>query len=311
MVLNKVSLPFVKLCVVGDVMLARNIGQRIINEGPEIPFAAVSKILEQADLRVINLECIISNKGTPEPKAYTFQAPLSALKTLTGSRVDIVNIANNHALDYGTHALEDMISMLKQHKMAVVGAGLNLEQARYPAIVHHNDLRIAFLAYLDVPIEDGGFDSRSWIARSHKPGMAWATCENIFHDVTAIRSNVDLVVVMLHFGEEYLTTPTVQQRTLAKTAIDSGAILVLGTHPHVLQPIEHNRDGLIVYSLGNFIFDDKNFLADHSAIFHVVLDKIGIREYYWTPIIIEHGLPKIAKRAEALTISSMVQTISS
>ncbi|MCZ7574741.1 MAG: CapA family protein [Ardenticatenaceae bacterium] len=284
----------VQLMAVGDVMLARSIGARIQRQGPEVPFAAVAPTLNQADLTVANLECSISDRGQPQPKAYTFRAPPAAAESLALAGIDVVSLANNHAMDYGSEALADTLQLLDQRGVAAVGAGANAAAAHAPVVVERHGLKIAFLAFVDVPVEGGGFDTRRWVATATEPGVAWADVASIAADVAAARAEADVVVVLLHFGFEGRSEPGPAQRDQAHAAIDAGASLVLGAHPHVLQPVEAYHGGVIVYSLGNFVFDGFQGVANTSTIFVATLTREGVQDFSFIPVKVNTGLPHLA-----------------
>jgi poly-gamma-glutamate capsule biosynthesis protein CapA/YwtB (metallophosphatase superfamily) len=303
------EVPSVHLRAVGDIMLARSIGDRIGSNGPDVPFRSVLDALAAADLLAGNLECVISDVGVPEPKAYVFRAPPAAAESLQLAGFDILSLANNHAMDYGADSLFDTMARLQDVGIAFVGAGSDKAAARGAVMLTRNGLTVAFLAYVDVPVEGrSGFDTRRWIAGPQAPGVAWADLEHIAEDVAAARVQADVVVVMMHFGLEGRREPTAAQRQQARTAIDAGAALVLGAHSHMLQPIEEYRGGVIAYSLGNFVFDGFSWPANYSAIFEATLTQAGVESYGWIPVVIEHGLPRMATGSEALEILSMVPT---
>lgn len=291
-------------------MLAGGVGDRILAEGPAVPFAGVAQTLGSADLLVANLECVISERGEPQPKAYTFRAPLAAADSLSLAGVDVVSVANNHSLDFGFDALSDTRQLLADRQIAAVGAGENEAVARAPVVVERNGLKVAFLAYVDVPVETrSGFDTRAWIATTNAPGVAWADVEHISADVAAARAQADVVVVLLHFGLESRTQVTAAQRAQAHAAIDAGAALVLGSHPHVLQGVEPYNGGLIAYSLGNFVFDGFTLPENYSAIFAATLTRDGIGEYNWIPVVVEGGIPRLATPDEAPNILARVRPL--
>ena len=288
-------------------MLARTIGERVLSEGPEIVFAGVQSIFDTADVLAGNLECAITDTGEPQPKYYTFAAPPEASQSLGLAGFDLLTLANNHVLDYGIEGLRDTWTHLGQAGISHVGTGINASQARSPVILEHDGLRIAFLAYVDVPIEvRTGFDTRAWRATDAKPGLAWADPALMTLDISAALSQADLVVVLLHAGWEGVNAIIEYQQRLARAAIDAGATLVIGAHTHVLQPAEWYKGGLIAYSLGNFVFDDLNENESRSTILRVVLTRDGVQGYEWIPIIIEDGLPRLASAEEAPAILDFV-----
>ncbi|MFW5714447.1 MAG: CapA family protein [Brevefilum sp.] len=282
----------VTLMAVGDIMLGRTIGELILSEGPEAPFLDTSPTLASADITVGNLECTISERGTAEDKLYTFRAPLAAGESLAFAGFDVLSLANNHSLDFGPLALEDTLDILVEQQISPVGAGLNAAQAYGPVIKEVNGLRIAFLAYADIPTTD--YDYLSWEAGPDKAGIAWAHPDRLRQGIATARKQADIVVVLLHNGYEIVQQVSENQQIIAKLAIDSGASLVIGHHPHVLQRIESYKDGLIAYSLGNFVFDNFLFPPNYSAILKVELSEQGVESYELIDIIVQlNGVPQI------------------
>ena len=159
----------VTLDAVGDIMLGRTVGEQVLAQGPEIVFAGVQSVLDAADVRVGNLECAITDRSTRNTM-YPLKAPPEAAKALSLGKFDVVSLANNHAMDYGYQGLADAQNYLSQYGIATVGAGANFNQAHTPVILERNGLRLAFLAYVDVPVEMDGFDAHDWIATDSSPG---------------------------------------------------------------------------------------------------------------------------------------------
>ncbi len=296
----------VTLAAVGDLMLGRSVGEQALAQGPEIVFAGVQSVLDAADIRVGNLECALTTQTVSEQKRYTLQAPPELAEALASGGFDLVSVANNHAMDFGYPGLLDSQEYLHQVGVATVGAGKDQVAAHTPVIVDRNGLRLAFLAYVDVPEELDGFDARDWIATDSQPGIAWADPVQIAADVATARSQADVVVVLLHSGYENTTVVTPNQRAEAHAAIDAGAALVLGSHPHILQSIERYRDGLIAYSLGNFVFDNYLGISNATIILRVVLTRQGVQSYDYVPVLIENGLPKLTSIEDVRGVETLV-----
>jgi poly-gamma-glutamate capsule biosynthesis protein CapA/YwtB (metallophosphatase superfamily) len=202
---------------------------------------------------------------------------------------------------------------LSQVGIGFVGAGMNASQAHTPVVLEKNGLRLAFLGYVDVPVENSGFDAHSWIATATQPGVAWAYPDQIKADVAAAKKQADLVVVFLHSGIEisdYMSIISNNQRVAARAAIDAGASLVLGAHPHQLESIELYHGGLIAYSLGNFVFDDYLGVANATVILRVVLTRDGVQSYDYVPVLIENGLPVVTTIDRAPAIATLVAPLS-
>ena len=287
------------LAAVGDVMLGRSVGWRMEAEGPAMPFAGVRDILVGADIAVANLESAVGVTGTAESKAYTFRAPPVAAEALALAGFDLVSLANNHSLDYGPQSLAETRALLAGKGILSPGAGPDRAAAHAPATIERKGLTVTFLAYVTVPVEGTGFDPRVWTATDDAPGVAWLDIPTMVEDIQAARREADLVVVLLHFGLEWELEPSEAQREQARAAIDAGATLVVGAHPHVLQEVEAYGDGLIAYSLGNFVFDGFWDPANDSAILLVELTAAGVAGWEMVPISIVDGIPLLAEPGES------------
>jgi poly-gamma-glutamate synthesis protein (capsule biosynthesis protein) len=287
------------------------LGSVISDGGIEFPFKLVAGPLQNADITVGNLETSLGDAGQPAEKNYTFQSPPAAAESLAWGGFDVVSLANNHAMDFGPEALLQGIDLLKAQNVAPIGAGADTEQARSPYITPVNGLNVAFLGYVFVPVEARGsyFDTATWTATETTPGVAWAVPAEIVEDVTAVQSQADLVVVILHSGYEYVEAPSEEEAAAAHAAIDAGADIVIGHHAHILQAVEFYGDGVIVYGLGNFAF---NIDGDpNTAILNVWLDEGGVRQFEFIPAVIQYGgQPRLAEGAEAEAILSQIYRLS-
>ena len=283
----------VTLAAVGDVMLARSVGQRVLADGARTVFADTREVLAGADITVANLESAVGTRGEPAAKGYRFRAPPATADALTDAGFDVVALANNHTLDYGAEALVETLALLDARGVGHAGAGLDAATAHRAAVVVRNGLRVAFLSYVDVPSE-GNFNRANWAATEDRPGVVWFDEAAMRRDVETARSRADIVLVFLHFGAEGSVVPTRKQRSQAQSAIDAGAALVLGSHPHVLQPVEEYNGGVIAYSLGNFVFDGFEGSANDTAIFIAELTREGVQSWRMvTASIGFDGLPRL------------------
>lgn len=287
-----------KFAVVGDIMLDRSLGTMISQGNISFPFVEVEEYLSAADLTIGNLESSLGNLGQPASKSYTFQAPPEAALSLGSAGFDVLSLANNHALDFGTDALLQAIDLLEGQGIRIVGAGENSDAARKPLLLNMEEVSVAVLGYVDVPIEVGGFDTRSWNAGADAPGLAWADPAAISADVARAAETANIVIVLLHSGYEYIEQPSPEQIKASRAAIDAGADLVLGHHSHVLQGIEFYKEGVIAYGLGNFAFEIDG--DPESAILNIWLDANGVIQLELVPTIIQFGgQPRLANPGEA------------
>lgn len=272
-------------------MLSRSLGKRIDRGEGDSIFSFVSPVLRQADIAAGNLECAIGESGTRAEKGYTFLAPPASVNILNDAGFDLLALSNNHILDYGATTLMETLDVLHSSDIQLVGAGKNNDQARAPVLITIRGIRLAFFAYADIPIEYNGFDARLWIAGPVTPGITWAYAEGMRTDIRDVRPNVDFVIIFMHFGVEGATEPSSQQIALAHGAVDSGADIVIGSHPHMLQTVEKYQEGLIFYSLGNFVFDGFSGSANSSVIAWIILEPDGHKTYKTLSIQIVDGVP--------------------
>jgi poly-gamma-glutamate capsule biosynthesis protein CapA/YwtB (metallophosphatase superfamily) len=298
----------VKLTAVGDVMLARGLGEAIQSGEQALPFAAVQHLLTDADLILGNLESALGSGGRAEDKGYTFLAPVEAAGSLALAGFDVLSLANNHAMDYGPDTLIQAIALLNANGISSVGAGADANHAYAPLLLAVDDLTLAFLAFVDVPIEVQGFDTRTWQAGTDRVGVAWADPEQMRSAIKVARDKADLVVVLLHSGYEYIQAPSPPQQAAAHLAIEAGADLVIGHHAHVLQGVEFYGKGIIAYGLGNFIFEDGG--ADETGLMNIWLDTGGVRSLEFVPLILGgDGRPMPADLDKAELIRSQVYSL--
>jgi len=268
------------LLFVGDVMLSRGVGAKMqAGNDWTHPFQKIADTLAAADLTFANLECPISDEGRNRHHLYSFRADPRAIDGLKYAGFDVVSVANNHMYDWGPDALVDTVRRLREVGIRPVGAGANDLEAHYPVLIDLGGLRLAFLAYVDV-------EPKLATAAPDRPGVAWLEPERVLADIRFARPLADVVIVSLHWGIEYASQPTRQQVDLAHQMIDSGADLIIGSHPHVVQPVEEYNGRWIAYSLGNFIFDQKGPGTRRGLMLQVKIDGKQIVEVTRIPIAI-------------------------
>ena len=241
----------VTLAFTGDIMFGRGVNRHMMTTSPgdPYPFTHTAGFLHGFDLTVCNLECVISKLGGPAFKFFRFRGDPIAYHRLSNAGFDLASVANNHSGDFGKAAFLDEYLTLPAHGITPIGGGRNRQQAHTPVFKTVRGTTIAFLAYADII-------PYNFAAGDNSPGHAWLNETSVCHDVALARESADFVITFMHWGIEYNTSFTGHQRRLAQVAIDSGADLVVGAHPHVIEPHELYKGKLIVYSLGNFVFDD-------------------------------------------------------
>ena len=267
----------ITIAAAGDIMLGSWITDVIENFGYEYPFQNVDSILNDADIVFANLEAPFGTNGEAFPKTYDFQVPPDLVNVLNAGKINLVSIANNHIMDFGAESLTETINLLNKNNIWFAGAGLNLSQARAPAVFQIKEKRIAFLAYsLTFPQEFWANDSSA--------GSCFPSHTFVYEDIKKIRSENDLLIISCHWGEELRNTPKEYQIELAHKMIDAGADLLLGHHPHVIQGLELYKNKLIAYSLGNFIFGSYSKMATESYILKICLDDGELKSCQVFPI---------------------------
>jgi poly-gamma-glutamate capsule biosynthesis protein CapA/YwtB (metallophosphatase superfamily) len=249
------------MVAVGDIMLGRGVNNKMVGyHDYTYPYKAAHDELHSADFRVANLECTITDLVAPpsDPTTFTFISAKKSVDGLTFAGFNAVTVANNHAAGVGKAALLDMLKTLRDNNIAVTGGGGNLAEAAAPAITTVKGTRIAILGYHDN--RDGqnplyGVPAQGQPATASGWGFAKVDLNTLAQDLAAARTKADLVIPYFHWGHEYQLKLWKRQQDVARAAIDAGADMVLGNHPHVIQGIEDYKGKLIVYSMGNFVFD--------------------------------------------------------
>ena len=265
----------------------------------------------KADLSIVNLENPLTRRGLPSEKQFNFRARPEYTRVLKAGGIDIVNLANNHIYDYSEQGLFDTIDFLDQAGIRHIGAGKDLRSARKPVLLTIKGVRIAFLGYYGLRKHSG-----SHPATTDSAGTALRKLSYIKKDIKAVRDSADIVIVTFHWGIEKEHVPEADQINFAHKTIRYGADLIVGHHPHVLQGIEKYRNGLIVYSLGNFIFGGNSRKHEKTAVLQVKIDSeskkitsykmLPVRVDYWQPRLL-HGLQKQALLDSLAKYSSFLE----
>lgn len=270
----------VLLYAVGDLGFSRDRHESVLG--------AAAPTLKKADILFGQLEAIFAERPIPQrnstwPGMYSHPENVSAL---TSAGFDVLSLAGNHVLDCGESAMFDTIDLLKKNRITPIGAGKNIDEARKPALFERNGTKVAFLAYCSVlPL---GYEARqdrsgavpirvstSYAQESWQPGtpprvITLANMEDLEamkEDIAKARSLADVVVVSQHWGIHYLAgLIAMYQKEVAYAAIDAGADLILGHHPHILKATEVYKGKMIFYSLGNFALDiPVGLMIDHKS----------------------------------------------
>lgn len=236
--------PVTTLVAVGDIMLSRDVEQKMIQKHDwTYPFLETATITSAGDIAFGNLETPLITGPAVPTNSMSFRTDPQAVNGLTYAGFDVLSLANNHMKNHGTEGISSTLATLDQAGIAHAGAGITPDEARQPVIVEKNGVTFGFLAYTY------SADSSTTATTNHMDEQRLIT------DIETLKSTADAIVVSMHAGNEYQNRPNQQQISFAHTAIDHGASIVIGHHPHVVQSVEHYGDGYILYSLGNFVFD--------------------------------------------------------
>ncbi|MFH1188703.1 MAG: CapA family protein [bacterium] len=243
----------ITLLFVGDIMLSRGVAYQTEKNGGDgrYPFLRIADVVRGADIAFGNLEGPLSDVGTDERNLYSFRADPKMMEGLVYAGFDVLSLANNHIGDWGHDALSDTVLRLKAANILPIGAGENYREANKVVVKKIGNTRFGFLAYTNLLPE-------RFVATEDRVGVSEWGIEKIKKDITLAKQKSDIVIVSFHWGEEYSKEPVMYQKEFARACIDAGADIIVGHHPHVVQPVERYKDGVIMYSLGNFVFD-QNF----------------------------------------------------
>ena len=289
----------VSLIAVGDISYSRGV-ERIVKKQNDInyPFLKIGDYLKNADLVFGNLETPITEGREINDFEMIFRSNPLTEKALKLNNFSILSLANNHTPNFGEKGLKDTFFYLEKEGIKYVGAGENEKTAYQPVYIEKKGIKFAFLAYNDsdvVPL--------SYKATENFAGTAFMETEKMIEAVKKAKQKSDFVIVSMHSGNEYVNKPNSSQVNFAHSAIDAGADLVIGHHPHVVQILEKYKDKYIFYSLGNFIFDQQASETRKGLMIKVYFTKDEITKISLLPIIMKNlAQPEIADINEAKKI---------
>jgi poly-gamma-glutamate synthesis protein (capsule biosynthesis protein) len=271
------------MVAVGDIMLGRGVNNKMVAYNDYLyPYRKMKAEFDSADLRVGNLECTVTDKYPIPTEAFTltFVTKTAAISGLTYAGFDMLTVANNHSNGPGYTPFMDMLQNLRAKGIAVCGGGNNLAEACAPIVATAKGTRVAMLGYTLVPPNVGPFATESsW-------GLAPVNLSTLPGNIAAARQKADLVIPYFHWGVEYTKDPVRAQQNAARAAIDAGADMVLGVHPHWVQAIEEYKGKLIIYALGNFVFDqDWSRPTLEGFLLHLYWRGTTLASARWVPVL--------------------------
>lgn len=298
----------ITIAFMGDVMIGRMVNEIVPIKGYAYPWGNTLSLLEKADLRILNLETTLTIHEEKNPKVFNFKALPDRVKTLQLANIDIVNLANNHTLDFKEEGLKETIATLDVNHIFHVGAGENSFQAQKPTIITKNEITIGIIGCTD--------NEPAWKATDNKPGINYirvGDLATIRKQIDALRPNVDVLMVTYHWGPNMRQRPSQEFVQFAHDIIDAGADIIHGHSSHVFQGIEIYRNKVIMYDTGDFIDDyaiDPILRNDQSCLFTITIHKNGPQSVMIIPVIISNMQVNTATGNDKNEIINRMQILS-
>jgi len=277
----------------GDIMLSRFVG-RLARErqDPASPMRDVAPLFAAADIAFANLESPFSDRGRTLDEGMIFKAEPPMIAALELAGIDVVSTANNHSRDCGDHGVEYTLDLLEQHGIAAAGTGRSEDAAHAGVVIERNDVKFGFLGYT--------FDQSNGNHKDIDARVAVVDIARMRSDVASMLTRAGVVIVSMHAGIEYSPRPNAQQVAFARAAIDAGARVVVGHHPHVVQPWERYGSGVIFYSLGNLVFDQfQRAETQRALVAEVVFARKAMVKAGVMPVNIVRTVPRLARSTGA------------
>jgi poly-gamma-glutamate synthesis protein (capsule biosynthesis protein) len=267
----------IKLLFAGDIMLDRSVKIKVekkFNGDYSSLFNNIKDYLNSFNYVVVNLEGPVSNRGVKVGSIYSFRMSPKILSALNDTNIKILNLANNHIWDYGQEAFLDTLFNLEKNNLYYFGAGKNKNQAYGGLILEKYDNKIGIIGFSEF--------LKNIQANDNKAGIAYLDEEIFKKSIKELRKKVDILIITFHWGNEYQYEPNKKQKYFARLAIDLGADLIIGHHPHIVQKIERYKNKFIFYSLGNFIFD-QNFSKEtmRGGLVELEIENRNIKNIYF------------------------------
>lgn len=297
----------ITLFFAGDIMLSRNVADKIYKAGDfSLPFKNVLEQISQSDISFANLESPFNDEGRHfVPNSLAFNADPKSVAGLTAAGFDVLATANNHSLDQGQEGLNFTYALLKAHDILPVGTGANCHEG---VLITQDETKFGFLAYSYAAFNDGGpprLDGESRLGEKSNPLVCnWNDTASVAQDIQSLKLKANFVIVSAHMGTEYQRKPDAVNVERVHQAIEAGADLFVGHHPHWIQTIEQYKGKWIFYSLGNFVFDQMWSQETREGLtVTITFEKEKIKKIELKPVIIEdYCCPRWANEEESLAI---------
>ena len=305
---NKQASDMVTLIFAGDTMLGRMVDKVIQTNGHSYVWGDTLPILKDADLRIINLETTFTKSRQKIPKVFNYKSNPKNVTALKKAYIDVVSIANNHIKDFDNEGLLETIQTLDDAQIRHVGAGIDASDSQKPVIITKNNITIGILGATD--------NEPGWRATENNPGTYYFhinELDQLLNAIRALKKEVDVLVVSLHWGPNMRTQPTPAYIDAAHAMINAGADIIHGHSAHIFQGIEVYKNKLILYDTGDFVDDyrvDPLLRNDWSFLFLVTITKNNIVSVKLVPTVINTMQVTLAKQSEKDKIIARMQELS-
>lgn len=296
--------PEVSVFLAGDIMLSRNVGTKIFEANDNtLPFRNVADLAANADIAYANLESPFNNKGSRVTQGLVFKAEPNTVEGLKLAGLDVLATANNHAFDQGRTGITYTLDWLKQNGITPIGTGLNCHDG---VVIEKENMKIGFLSYSYTAYNDGGKVPDPLVCD-------WTDQPQVAEDIQTLKPKVDFLFVTPHMGTEYMREPDEKNVILTHAAIDAGADMIVGHHPHWIQIHEIYKSKYIFYSLGNFVFDQMWSQDTREGLtLEVLFKNKELSKIKLMPVIIDdYCCPRFANEAETKTILQKINLTTS
>ncbi|MCS6951325.1 MAG: CapA family protein [Bryobacterales bacterium] len=304
----------IRIALAGDVMLGRLVNEQLRYRPPAHPWGDTLPLFQAADVRICNLECVISDRGrrwTATPKVFHFRSDAKNVAVLRAAGMDAVSLANNHVLDYGYEALLDMFGLLEKAGVRYAGAGRDDRAACAPVVLSSKGLRVGLLAFTD--------NEPVWEAQRDRPGTCYvpvdlkdARARRLLEAVRRADAETDVLVVSAHWGGNWGYEPPPEHVPFGRALVEAGADIVFGHSAHVFRGIEIYRGRPILYSAGDFVDDymvDEVQRNDETFLFVVEAGAERVHGLRLHPILIRYLQSRRASGADAARIASRMRAL--
>lgn len=298
MEITKTSKDSIIIGLAGDVMIGRMVDEMLSYRDYSYLWGDTLPLLHATDLNLINLEAALTNSENAVLKVFNFKAKPERVDTLVLSHTDVVNLANNHCLDYSEEGLLETLQVLNRERIGYVGAGKNSIEAKRPLVIKVNGIKVGILGYTD--------NEPTWKAEKQSPGINFIEISSkdasaVEAEVKKLRTLVDLIILTIHWGPNMRERPPPHFKRFAHQLIDSGVDIIHGHSAHIFQGVELYKNKVIFYDTGDFVDDycvDPLLRNDRSFFFLVEATSESIVSIRLVPTFISHCQVNLAKGIE-------------